>query len=309
MTFTVNHIPQCITGTDPRPPLYGQTARQWYGELMQQAKDEFVRSGNREPLDKLANATIRYTPSGTISKQGITETAINNALGYAKEDIKAIDQDGDGAVSLQELANSNKQTIVDGMSRLAQQYQAIEKSDASPEAKQQALASYTNQLNALQNQYANSLKDAVNYFKAVDTKGPGGQTDNKLTADEVAAKLLFDDAAPELFSNPENQGVYQYLIHELQSSPQLQTPDTQYTGPNFETLKHNIDQIEQKPRGMGETLEKDGQITQDKRDIANELTAVPIVTNQFISSIHSSLQLRERANSIAAQNTHAPQNT
>ena len=106
MNFDIHNIPPVIQGTAPQPVQYGKSAHAQYRGYFKAVEDEFVRHHNAVPLEQLTQASIRYTPEGTIAKGQVTEEAIDNALGYAAADIEAFDQNGDQALDRQEVLSS-----------------------------------------------------------------------------------------------------------------------------------------------------------------------------------------------------------
>lgn len=301
MTFTVNSIPQTITGSDPRPTWYGKTARENHTALTQQASDEFQRTGDNAPQEKLDKTTIRYTPAGTIAKDGITNDAINNAIGYAKKDIEIATNGTDTGISPEQLADRYKQPTIQGMKRLKDQYKQLELNPSADQATKAAAFAQINQ------KYVELTKDAeaeqvkaANFFAATDVKDANGQSDGKITADELAAKLLFDDSSSSMFND--NQVAYKTVLDGLQAKSAA-LGENAYTGPSFQKLQQDVSAIQNRQRPVDQPLEKDGQITSDEKDISEELVKAPIPTNQIVSSIHQTLNLKQR---VDAQNAFIP---
>ena len=299
MAFSVNSIPQTITGSDPRPGFYGQSSKAWHSDLLKQSQDHFQRTGDNVPVVKLDAATIRYTPEGTIQPGQLSEEAITNALAYAQQDIKDYAAPGQDGLTLQQVGNIYKQPFIKGMQRLLNQYKAVEQ-DPTPGVKEQALAQTQAKFNELEQLSDQAQKQAANFFASVDVKDANGQSDGKITADEIAAKTLFDDTASQMFDS--NQASYQQIINALQTNPSLNNdPNARYEGPSFEELKNNINTIQQKPWAAHQPLAQDGQISTGEREISQNLESVPLVTNQVVSSIHRKLDLKNRLNALSPQ--------
>ena len=287
-------IPNVVAGTatsGSEPGAYGQSACQKYYDFTQQAKDVYQATGNRKPIEAVANASIRYTPTGTTGKGRNTVEAVNNAFGYAKADIQQQDRDGDGAISRDELKATFKQPFIDETERLTKLGAAVQANPTIAQArKAQVLTAIDNRCQDITTEAKAAQIKAANFFAAVDVKDAQGKSDGKLTADELAAKVLFDDAAVDMFND--NQESYKTLINGLEQK----TDYTEHGGPSFETLKSQIDTIQQNPKDKEQPLAQDGQITVDERDIADHLVDAPIPTNQIISAIHETLDLKSRSN-------------
>ncbi len=285
-------IPNVVAGTatsGSEPGAYGQSACKKYYDFTQQAKDVYQTTGKPEPLAAVANASIRYTPTGTTAKGRNTLEAVNNAIGYAKADIQKQDLDGDGAISRDELKTNFKQPFIDKIEHLTKLDAAVQADPTIAQArKAQVLTAIDNRCQDITTEANEAQVKAANFFAAVDVKDAQGSSDGKLTADEMAAKLLFDDAAVDMFND--HQESYQTIINGLEQK----TDYTEHGGPSFETLKSQIDTIQQNPKDKQQPLAQDGQITVDERDIADHLVDAPIPTNQIISTIHSALDLKNR---------------
>jgi hypothetical protein len=280
MPFDLNQIPNTVSGTEPQPKLYGKSANQRYFDLTRQAADEFQRSGDAEPLEKVNRASVRYTPKGTIAKGQVTEEAIENAIGYAEGDIEQVDKDADGALSKGEVADFYMQPFVEQLNKLKNTYRELEQDpNATLQQKQQVLEAFEQ----MERMAKLAIIKAGNVVAATDVPDENGLCDGKLTADELAAKTLFDDAALDMFTD--NRASYQSLINALQNK----TDD--YAGPSFQQLEDRIAEIQhQSQRRMA----MDGKITEGERNIADALVDAPIPTNQIIRAIHEGLDLRTR---------------
>jgi hypothetical protein len=274
MSFDIQNIPSVIQGTASQPGLYGKTAHQQNLGYFKAVQDDFIRTKNFEPLEKLNNASIRYSPEGTMARGAITEEGIQNAFGYAAADIQEYDEDGDQALSKQEVL---KAFISPAQSQLDQLEGVLLNPDATQEEREEANSYRSLIINVT------GLK-AANYIKSVDTPDAEGQRDEKIAVDEAAAKLLFDDTAKQMFTD--NQQAYKTIIDGLQNK-------TQYDGPSFEQLEHAVNQVVD--NNPDPPYEMDGQLTSGERDIADILTAAPIPTNQIVSQIHQTLDLKTRA--------------
>lgn len=274
MSFDIRNIPSVIQGTVPQPVLYGKSAHAQFMGYSNAVQDHYHRTGDSEPLDRLCQASIRYTPEGTIARGAVTEEALQNALGYAAADIKHFDSDGDHALSRKELRQVFFAPIESQLITLGQML-------ASPQISEADKVAVSQYRDALE-QYA--AITAANYMAAVDTRDPlTGKGDGLITADEVAAKLLFDDSARQMFED--NQEAYETILNGLEEK-------TDYGGPSFEQLQQAVGEITQSAQGS--PFRMDGQITAGEQELGEILTDAPIPTNQIISQIHQTLQLKER---------------
>jgi hypothetical protein len=274
MNFDVGNIPPVIQGTASRPGKYGRSAYAQYTGYQNAVQDHYIRTGDIGPLEQLNQSSIRYTPDGTIAKGAVSKASLKNALGYATADIRRFDENRDGALDKREMLKmflSSAQPKLDQLERVLR----------SPAPQEERLEAF--KYKDLIINY--SAHQAANYISSIDVADPAtGQRDGKITADEAAAKLLFDDSAKQMFED--NQVAYQTIIGGLKSK-------TDYDGPSFE-------QLQQKVQGMvgnagpNSPFLMDGQLTAGERDIADALTAAPIATNQIVSQIHDTLKLKER---------------
>jgi hypothetical protein len=273
MSFDIN-IPSVIQGTVPQPIMYGRSACAQYMSYLKAVQDHYNQTGDNTPLDQLCLASVRYTPEGTISKGMTTEEAIQNALGYAAADIQQFDSNGDRALNRQELRQiflAPFQSKLDALSQILQSPQVTE-------ADKQTVSQLQDELINI------AATSAANYMAAVDTPDPvTGQPDGLITADEAAAKLLFDDGAKQMFED--NKEAYQTIIDGLQAK-------TDYDGPSFEQLQQTVNAITASNPNSPFLL--DGQLTAGEQELGDVLNSVPIPTNQIISQIHQSLRLKER---------------
>jgi len=218
MSFNIQNIPAVIQGTVPQPILYGKSAHAQCMDYLNAAQDYFRRTGDLSPVDQLNQTSIRYTPEGTIAKGAVTEEALQNALGYSAADIAQLDQHGDQALNRQELFQS---ILTPAQNQLDTLEQTLQDPSAS-EAEKTAALEYKNLI------LNYTLLSAANYLASVDTPNSDtGQRDGLITADEAAAKLLFDDSAKQMFED--NQEAYQTIIGGLQTK-------TDCAGPSFEQL-------------------------------------------------------------------------
>lgn len=275
MTFNINNIPSVIQGTDMRPYFYGKTAQEQQQGYLQAVQTAF-QNGNQAPLDTFTQSSTRFTPEGTLSKGALTEESIQNALGFAKAEIKQYDEDGDGALSKQEVLKIYLSPFEAELNKTASIMQNT----------QQGSAEY-NQAESLHNLYFNfAINKAANYLSSVDVRDPNtGVGDQVITADESAAKLLFDDAAKQMFED--NSSAYQTIMDALQSK----APD--YAGPSFAQLQEQVQTtVGNHPNSP---FVQDGQVSAGESELGDLLTAAPIPTNEIVSSIHQTLNLKERA--------------
>lgn len=274
MGIDVNHIPGVIQGTVPQPGRYGASAHSQYMDYLYATESHFNRTGDIEPLEKLNQASVRYTPSDTIKTGAVTEEAIQNALGYAQADIQTFDWDRDQALNRQEVLTA---FLAPSISQL----KALQRTISDPRRAQ------ADRVNAFQHRNLIlwfTASKAANYMASVDTPNPHtGQRDGVITADEAAAKLLFDDSAKQMFTD--NQQAYKTILDGLKSK-------TRYDGPSFEQLQQQVGEAVN--RNPASAFQLDGQATVGERDIADILTAAPIPTNQVVSQIHDTLHLKQR---------------
>ncbi|HEY9745946.1 MAG TPA: hypothetical protein V6C99_06995, partial [Oculatellaceae cyanobacterium] len=225
MSFDVRNIPSVIQGVERGPVVYGRSAHAQYMGYLNAAQDEFVRSGDLTPVERLNQAAIRYTPEGTIAEGAVTEEAIQNALGYAAANIQRFDLNGDRALDRFEVLYTFLAPAQAQLNKLAQ---TLADPNASQEAKEEA-AQYQNLI------LNYSMMQAANYIASIDVADPStGQRDGKITADEAAAKLLFDDNAKQMFEG--NAIAYKTIIDGLQAK-------TDYAGPSFEQLQQRVQGI------------------------------------------------------------------
>jgi hypothetical protein len=286
MPFDLSQIPATVAGTEPQPKLYGRSANQRYYDLTQAAQDEFRRTGNGDPLEKINQASVRYTPEGSIAKGNVTGAALDNALGYAEADITHFDKDGDGAIDTSELAAVYVQPFADKLTQLKNRYGLLAEDPQATLEQKQAILNEFHTVETVGNYYA-SVK-AANFFKSVDVRDASGQSDGKLTADELAAKVLFDDAVLDMFQD--NHESYETLMNALEAK-------TDDDGPSIQALDAKIAAILAKEHTH--PLAMDGQITADEGDIADALVDdAPIPTNQIVSAIHEGLDLKNRAAAV-----------
>lgn len=272
------HIPNIITGTMPGPGNYGRSASQNYYNLAEQVKDELHRTHDKSLVDRFVQTTIRYTPEGTIGQHHVNDDAVRNALGYAQEEIRYFDRDGDHGLSQTELVRMFMQPF---LAKIAQLQTTVLNGNPpiSDEQRQQAQLEVA-MLKTKGDVVATTT--AANLFQSVDVRDDNGQSDGKLTADELAAKTLFDDAALQMFKT--HQVSYKQAIAEKQANEGFDS--------SFQDLKNSVNLIES--RQHSQPLVQDGQITSGEAEIAELLTLVPIPTNQIISNLHHELGLKAR---------------
>lgn len=264
-----------IQGYDPRPGAYGQSANQLVTYYNAVAQDEFVRTGSARTAQALNTASIRYTPEGTAAKGNITNEAVENALGYAASDIRAFDRNGDMALDRREV---HAAFMAPAMPKILQLGLIARHPQVPPQMR------YTAAYQQMALMHAITGKTA-NYIASVDVADANGFRDQRISAGEAAAKLLFDDTALQMFND--NAVAYQTVLNGLQQK-------TDYTGPSFDQLNRHINGIaQQNPFQTPFTL--DGQLTAAERAIGDALTDAPIPTNQVVSQIHQSLNLDQRA--------------
>lgn len=280
MSFDLNQVPHTIAGTEPQPKLYGKSANQRYFDFNRQAADEFQRTGNTEAIEKVRQASVRYTPKGTLAKGQVTDEAVENAVGYAQGEIEHLDRDGDGALNQKEVVGFFLEPFITQLNQLIAEYQTLAQDPNATREQKQALIARFQQVEEVT---MLALAKASNIFASTDIPDENGRRDGKLTADEVAAKTLFDDAANDMFED--NKAAYQTITNALQSKPG-------YDGPSFESLEQRIAAIQQK--AQRHRMAMDGRITQGERDIADTLVDAPIPTNQVVKAIHNELHLKAR---------------
>lgn len=274
MGFDIRNIPAVIQGTESQPGRYGASAHEQYMGYLNAAKNELYCTGDPGPLTDLSQSAIRYTPEGTIAKGQVSEASLKNALGYASADIEEFDKDGDHALSQREVLDT---FISPYKPQLAELAQACQNPYASNEEK--ANASYYRSMII---QFA--MSKASNYMDSVDTTdGETGCKDGKITADEAAAKLLFDDTSKQMFED--NSESYQRLLDCFQANGNK--------GPSFAELQEQIQQAIA-CNNSNEQLKLDGMITTGEQTIGDILTDAPVPTNLIVSGIHEKLKLKQK---------------
>lgn len=274
MTSELNHagIPTSIRGRQTeKAGSYGESANRAYRASLKQAEDEFVRTGNAQALEAVNKASVRYAPKGAIAKSNITRVGLENAVGYAKADIAVNDKDGDGAINLDELKHACHESCGHQLDKLNE----ILTSDTASDAEKQDAAEHAALI------VQTTVLSAANLMASVDVNG-----DEKITADEMAAKILFDDTALQMFEDNAEQ--YRFLIDALQAQ-------SDYGGPSFEDLKARVEFIR---AANPKQMKLDGKITGGEREIADALTAAPVATNEIVKAIHGALDLESVAQSL-----------
>jgi hypothetical protein len=280
-------IPDVITGTEQQPRLYGKSASERFYDLEKQAMDEFISSGNKAPMAQLGRAALRYTPEDPVTDGHISDEAAENAIGSAQASIAKFDRDGDHALSRQEVADIFMQPYLEKINQLQRALRI--NGPMIPKAEKETIQTDIAKLKNDGDKVVN--RNAGNLFQSVDVRDANGQSDDKLTADELAAKVLFDDAALQMFQN--NQTAFKDHISENKAM---------FPWDSFKDLQNSVMAIAQRPHEH--PLAQDGLLTPAEGDVSHLLIKVPIPTNKIISAIHQQAGLKDRLQAQELTNSH-----